>query len=119
MSKEQNIKVYNRAYEYLLSIKPEGVELDNYFYGDSKNFKSLKDIYIQFITSAQNYQRMPKVIKYSQRKSDVSEMLFNYDIQQITEMRYSLKSCIESSEIDLMLRAMTAQATVGTSGAVQ
>ena len=32
MSKEQNIKVYNRAYEYLLSIKPEGVELDNYFY---------------------------------------------------------------------------------------
>ena len=91
MSKEQNIKVYNRAYEYLLSIKPEGVELDNYFYGDSKNFKSLKDIYIQFITSAQNYQRMPKVIKY----------------------------CIESSEIDLMLRAMTAQATVGTSGAVQ
>ena len=86
MSKEQNIKVYNRAYEYLLSIKPEGVELDNYFYGDSKNFKSLKDIYIQFITSAQNYQRMPKVIKYSQRKSDVSEMLFNYDIQQIAEI---------------------------------
>ena len=41
MSKEQNIKVYNKAYEYLLSIKPEGVELDNYFYGDSKNFKSL------------------------------------------------------------------------------
>ena len=100
MSKEQNIKVYNRAYEYLLSIKPEGVELDNYFYGDSKNFKSLKDIYIQFITSAQNYQRMPKVI--------FSRLL-----------RYSLKSCIESSEIDLMLRAMTAQATVGTSGAVQ
>ena len=86
MSKEQNIKVYNRAYEYLLSIKPEGVELDNYFYGDSKNFKSLKDIYIQFITSAQNYQRMPKVIKYSQRKSDVSEMLFTYDIQQIAEI---------------------------------
>ncbi len=86
MSKDLNIKVYNAAYEYLLSIKPDDVDLDKYFYGDSKNFKSLKDIYVQFITSAQNYQSMPKVIKYSQRKSDVSEILFNYDIQRISEM---------------------------------
>lgn len=86
MSKEQNIKVYKAAYAYLLSIKPSSVNLENYFYGDSRNYESLKDIYIQFITSAQNYQHMPSVIKFSQRKEDVSEMLYKYDIQRISEM---------------------------------
>ena len=36
-----------------------GISLDKYFLGDSRDFSSLKDIYVQFIRSAQNYQRMP------------------------------------------------------------
>ena len=86
MSKERNIRVYRAAYDYLMGIKPEGINLEDYFYGDSRSYSLIKDVYIQFISSAQNYQSMPNVIKYSQRESEVSKILFGYDIQRISEM---------------------------------
>ena len=64
MSKEQNIKLYNVAYAYLEEIAPKNVVLENYFHGDNRDFESLEDIYVRFITSAQNYQYMLNVIKY-------------------------------------------------------
>lgn len=87
MSKEQNIKIYRAAYGYLNKIKPKGVELETYFYGDSRNFTSLTEVYVQFIFSAQNYQSMPNVIKFKQREPEVSEFLLGYDIQRISEMK--------------------------------
>ncbi len=86
MSKERNIQVYQAAYDYLMGLKPEGINLEDYFYGDSRNYASIKDVYVQFISSAQNYQSMPNVIKYNQREPEVSKILFGYDIQRISEM---------------------------------
>jgi hypothetical protein len=86
VSKEQNIKVYKAAYNYLLSIKPSSVNLENYFYGDSRDFESLEDIYVRFIFSAQNYQYMPNVIQYEQREPKIKEILFGYKIQKISEL---------------------------------
>ena len=48
--------------------------------------ESLKDIYIQFISSAQNYQRMPKVINFNGRKDEIGQVLFDFDHQQIRGM---------------------------------
>lgn len=46
MSKERNICIYQAAYKYLERIKPEGVSLMDYLYGDNWNYKTLKEVYI-------------------------------------------------------------------------
>ena len=46
MTKERNIKLYYAAYRYLEQIKPEGVRLEDYFYGDNRDYTSLKEVYI-------------------------------------------------------------------------
>jgi hypothetical protein len=84
MSEAQNINLYRAAYKYLTYITPKDVVLENYFLGDNRDFKDLKDIYVRFIFSAQNYQYMPNVIKYKQRNLD--EILLDYNIQQISEL---------------------------------
>ncbi len=83
---DQNVLIYSAAREYLGSIKPSGVSLDKYFLGDSRDFSSLKDVYIQFIRSAQNYQSMPKVIKFDERKERISELTCGLDYQQIKDL---------------------------------
>lgn len=60
--------------------------LQDYFVGDSRDFSSLKDVFIQLIHSAQNYQRMPNVIKFDQRKEDMSDVLYDYDFYKIKDM---------------------------------
>lgn len=60
--------------------------LQDYFVGDRRDFFSLQDVFIQLIQSAQNYQRMPNVIKFNQRKDDMSELLFGYDFYKIRDM---------------------------------
>ena len=83
---DRNVLIYSAAREYLDSIKPLGVSLDEYFLGDNRDFSSLKDIYIQFIRSAQNYQSMPKVIKFDERKERISELTCDLDYQQIKDL---------------------------------
>ena len=83
---DKNICIYQLATEFLEQIKPLDVNLDNYFLGDSRNYSSLKDIYIQFIRSAQNYQSMPNVIKFEERKDLISSFLFDYDYNQIKNL---------------------------------
>lgn len=82
----KNQLIYNAAKEYLDSIKPDTVNLDKYFLGDSRDFSSLKDIYIQFIRSAQNYQQMPKVIKFDERMERIAALVCNFDYQQIKSL---------------------------------
>ena len=86
MTKERNIRLYQAAYRQLEQIKPEGVQLEDYFYGDNRDYTSLKEVYISFISSAQNYQRMPNVIAFNKRKAEISEILHDYDLQYISEM---------------------------------
>jgi hypothetical protein len=81
--------IYKVSYEYLLQMLPEEIteeRLQDYFVGDSRNFSSLQDVFVQLIHSAQNYQRMPNVIKFDQRKDDMSEVLYDYDFYKIKDM---------------------------------
>ncbi len=86
MSKERNIKTFNTAYNYLQEVKPAGVQLERYFYGDSRDFKTLTDVYIRFIKSAQNYQAMPNIINFSEREEDLAGILYDFDYQKIAVM---------------------------------
>lgn len=61
-------------------------DLQKYFIGDRRDFSSIEDIYEQFIHSAQNYQSMPKVIKYDERRDSIKKTHKNFDVQRIKEM---------------------------------
>ena len=86
LSKERNIQIYQAAYQFLEQLKPDSVNLENYFYGDNRDFQSLEEVYIRFIVSAQNYQRMPNVIAFDKREPEISEILYRYDIEKISGM---------------------------------
>lgn len=81
--------IYKASYEFLLKMLPEGItedRLQDYFVGDSRDFSSLQDVFIQLIHSAQNYQRMPNVIKFDQRKDDMAVILYDYNFHKIKDM---------------------------------
>lgn len=70
------------AHRYLCDMLPEGVDekqLENYLAGGNPKAFSLKDIFIRLIASAQNYQRMPNVIKFWERSEEVGELLNGFD----------------------------------------
>jgi hypothetical protein len=80
---------YKVAYTYLLNMLPaelSEVDLQKYFIGDRRDFSSVEDIYEQFIHSAQNYQGMPKAIKYDERREEIKNILHNFDVQIIKDM---------------------------------
>lgn len=85
-TEEKNKKIYIAAYEFLKDMTPEGVELEKYFLGDSRNYKSLRDIYVQIIHSAQNYQSMPNVINFAKRKDKIEEILYGFDYSRVQEL---------------------------------
>lgn len=85
-TEEKNKKIYIAAYEFLKNMTPEGVELEKYFLGDSRNYKSLTDIYVQIIHSAQNYQSMPNVINFAKRKDKIEEILYGFDYSRVQEL---------------------------------
>lgn len=81
-------KLYKYSYEYLLSILPNCIneeDLKKYFEGDNKDFKTLLDVYDQFLLSAQNANRMPNVIKYEIRRNVIKEVLFNFNFCKILD----------------------------------
>jgi len=85
-NKEKNQRVYSLAYNYLLDIMPKQLNVNNlykYFIGDRRDFSSLSDVYEQLIQSAQNSQGMPNVIKFSERKERIRNILFDYSFTQI------------------------------------
>lgn len=81
--------IYKTSYDFLWKILPEEItqeRLQEYFVGDNQEFSSLRDVFIQFIHSAQNYQSMQNVIKFDQRKEDMSDVLYDYDLYKIRDM---------------------------------
>jgi len=85
-NKEKNQVVYRLAYNYLLDILPNQLDSDDlhkYFIGDRRDFSSLADVFEQLIQSAQNYQRMPNVIKFTERKEKIKTILCEYDFTEI------------------------------------
>lgn len=84
--KEKNQIVYKCANEYLKSILPENLteqDLEKYFIGDKSDFTKLKDVFIQLIRSAQNYQRMPNTIKFKERFNDIKIILYDFDYNKV------------------------------------
>ncbi len=82
--KYKNQFVYKIAQEYLLTIKPSDItDLNKYFIGDRRDFETLQDVYEQIIHSAQNYQRMPNVIKFKERQDEIKAVLYYYDFEKI------------------------------------
>ena len=86
MSKERNIKIYSTAFGYLQKIKPKEVQIEKYFLEKKRNFKSLIDVYVHFIGSAQNYQAMPNIIGFYKRQNEFSSILFDFDYVKIAEL---------------------------------
>lgn len=85
-NKEKNQVVYRLACNYLLDILPDGLnsdDLQKYFVGDRRDFSLLIDVYEQLIQSAQNYQSMPNVIKFTERKEQIKTILFEYNFNEI------------------------------------
>ena len=87
--KQKMQRVYVEAQKYLFSMLPASMQptdLDKYFIGDRRDFDSMQDVYEQFIYSAQNYQRMPNVIKYDERREHIKSVLQEFDVKVINEM---------------------------------
>ena len=85
----KNIAVFNIAYGYLRRITEEiGVNVEDYFIPYNSNAKTLEGVFRRFIMSAQNYQAMPKIIKFSEREDEIREILHGYDINAIKDMNY-------------------------------
>ena len=83
-AKEKNIIIYRTAYEYLLSILPEGVsDLESYFVGDSREFDSLEKVFEVLLQSAQEYQRLPNVIQFVKRKDKIRGILYGFDFRKV------------------------------------
>lgn len=81
--------LYNTAFELLISMMPKGLseaDLDKYFHGDRSNPSSLKDIYIAFIRTAQNYQFMPNVIQFDNREQTIGTILHDFDYKYVSSL---------------------------------
>lgn len=79
-------EVYHDAFEYLKDIVPSTVNLEAYFISDRIDYCGLEDIFEQFVQSAQNYQMMPKVINYKDRREKVKDILSGFDVRAVAKM---------------------------------
>ena len=87
--KKRNIEIFSYARDFLIQHLPDGLkeaDLDRYFQGDAKESRNLKDVFIVFAKSAQEYQRMPKVIKFDERYDQIRDLLVGFDYRAVSEM---------------------------------
>lgn len=82
--------IYNYSYQYLLveSAKYVSKEKVDEFIStpDVKNCTDLSSAYELLLEILQDFNRYPKVIKYSERKLDIKRILHGYDFQFISQM---------------------------------
>lgn len=89
MNKQQNQLIYKTMYNYLLKILPPQInknELARYFESEHQEIDSLETVYEQFLFSAQNYQSMPNVIKFIERRDIIKKELCDYDFVKISKL---------------------------------
>lgn len=87
--RKRNIDIYTFAKKFLMEHLPEGVTeegLERYFQGDAKESSELKEVFIVFSRSAQEYQRMPKVIKFEERYDQIRDLLADFDYKTVAGM---------------------------------
>lgn len=82
-------KFYVVSYYFLLEILPKEIDKDDlekkYFNPKSK-FNTLEDLFERMIISAQNYQRMPNVINFKDKKEKIKQLLFDYNLLEISKI---------------------------------
>ena len=82
-------KFYNVSYYFLLEILPKEIDKDDlekkYFNPKSK-INTLEDLFERMIISAQNYQRMPNVINFKDKKKKIKQLLFDYNLLEISKI---------------------------------
>ena len=95
---EEKLKsVYKEAIEYLKSIKPADLpdeRLERYFQV-SHIIKTKNEVLRQFFMSLQNYQSMPKIIKFGENESRFKRILCDYDEQKILQKYNSYEELLE------------------------
>ena len=85
--KEKYCKFYEFAQSFLYEMMPREVrveDLDEYY--ESKKKKTLCEIYESIVYNAQNYQSMPKVIKWKERYEKIREILYGFDYLRIKDI---------------------------------
>ena len=86
MDIEKNIQIYRFTETFLQSHLPNGIsvfDLDKYYKGDAVGVENLKDVFIVFIQSAQEYQRMPNVIQFAKRRDEIKKILYNFEYRDV------------------------------------
>lgn len=81
MNKKLNVKFYQFAKQFLIEHLPQGIELDSYY--KIHKAQSLKEIFIIFIASAQQYQHMTNVIQFVNRYDELKAILYDFDYHKI------------------------------------
>ena len=85
-SEDKYKKFYKISIEYLNSIKPDDIDVNDYF--ERPEYDNFRDILICFISTLQDYQAMPNVIGFNskpERKHVFKDIFFNYDHNKILE----------------------------------
>lgn len=90
--------VYKEALNYLYKIKPDEItkeQFDKYFYIE-KNFKTKNDILEHLLGSLQNYQSMPNVIGFDNKKEQFSKILLGFDSDRVLKEYKSHKELLDT-----------------------
>lgn len=85
-SSDKYKKFYEMSIDYLNSIKPEDIDITEYF--DKKECNNFKDILICFISTLQDYQSMPNIIGFNskpERKETYNKIFCDYDHMKILD----------------------------------
>ena len=80
---------YNISYGFLLKILPKEInedDLEEKYFNPKSNFNTLEDLFERMIISAQNYQRTPKVIGFASKRDKIKQLLFNYNLSEISKI---------------------------------
>ena len=85
-----NQLLYDTAYKMLVSMLPKGLhesDLGKYLVGERFKPLNLKDVYITFVRTAQNYQFMPNVIQFDNRKKVIADILHGFDYNYVSSQK--------------------------------
>jgi len=77
---------YEIITDYLKTLIPEGVDINKYLNPEKKN--SMRDIFLQFCITLQDYQRLPNTIGFNRvdRRKSFDAILFDYDYLKVKEI---------------------------------
>ena len=101
-------KFYTIAYDYLVSILPPQItedRLNEYLVQTTNSADSLKNAFVGLIKAAQNYQFMPNVIKFKERKSIFEQLFHGFDYKYVaginsTDLYYKLRESFNVTSPD-------------------